>query len=109
MMDDDISDPDFKGEISEADLDTALNFDKRQLYPRRCVKAIKVSRDLLNLSTPDIGAFVIGRGEYKLSVVMENTFLNGTWETKPHLWFRYTLQKTLLCGSRFFSGRAALW
>ena len=42
------------------------------------VKGIKVSKDLLNLSTPDVANFIIERGSYKLAVAEENTFLNGT-------------------------------
>ena len=77
VMDSDISDPDFTGEISEASLDTEMSFEKRALTPHRLVKGIKVSRDLLNLSTPDIAAFITQRGAYKQAVAQENSFLNG--------------------------------
>lgn len=77
IMDQDMDDISFTGEITESSLDTSMNFEKAALSPRRLVKAIKVSKNLLNLSTPDVANFIIQRGTYKLAIAEENAFLNG--------------------------------
>lgn len=77
ILDNDISDPDWRAEVSESDLDTSMDFGKASLRPKRLVKGIKVSHDVLNLSAADLAAFIIQRGQYKLGVAMEQGFLVG--------------------------------
>ncbi len=76
-MNNDVSDVSWTGEITEADLDTSLDFSAGQFTPNRLVKGIKVSEDLLNLSTPNVGGFVVQRLEYKIQTAMENGYLTG--------------------------------
>ncbi|WP_028321266.1 phage major capsid protein [Desulfatiglans anilini] len=83
IMDADVSDPEFTSEVAEADLDSAMSFEKRALYPRRLVKAIKVSRDLIERSSANIAEFIINRLTQKISVVEESKFLTGSGSNEP--------------------------
>lgn len=83
IMDADVSDAEFTSEISEASLDAAMSFEKRALYPRRLVKAVKVSRDLIERSSANIAEFIIGRLTQKLAVVEESKFLTGSGSNEP--------------------------
>lgn len=83
FMDTDLSDLAWTGEITPATLDTAMSFEKRSLMPKRLAKAIKVSNELKDISTPDFAKFVISRGVYKAAVVEENAFLNGDGTQQP--------------------------
>jgi HK97 family phage major capsid protein len=83
IMDSDIQDPTFKGEIGESDLDSEMKLGRRDLHPNRCTVGIKWSRTLANLSSANLVSFIVERGTYKMQVVMENNFLNGSGSGQP--------------------------
>ena len=79
----DVSDLTFTGEISPLSLDTAMDFEKRALYPHRLCKGIKWSRTLNSLGAVNVAQYIQSRLIYKLAVVEENCFLNGTGAGQP--------------------------
>jgi HK97 family phage major capsid protein len=82
-MDDDVSDPSFTGEITELQLDTAMDFEKRVLRPKRLCKGIKWSRTLASIGAVGVVDFINSRLTYKLSVVEEYQFLQGNGANAP--------------------------
>jgi HK97 family phage major capsid protein len=83
VLNTDVSDPSFKGEIAESDLDSGMDFQRRNLYPRRLVKGIKYSRKLADIGVGSMADFVISRLQYKLGVVEETAFLTGSGANEP--------------------------
>jgi HK97 family phage major capsid protein len=77
LMSSDIGDATFTNEVNEASLDTQMDFQRRNLAPRRLVKAIKVSNLLREIGATNFGDFVTQRLRYKIGVAMENGFLTG--------------------------------
>lgn len=82
-LDADPIDPTWKGEISEADEDNTMAFDKRNLFPHPLKELLKVSEKLLRVAVLPIDTLVKDRLAYKFSVVEENTFLNGSGSNQP--------------------------
>ena len=82
-LDHHVQDPTWKGELSEADLDTSMDFERRDLHPYRMALGIKVSRKLLRISKANPENIVRDSLLYKGAVVQENTFLNGTGANQP--------------------------
>jgi HK97 family phage major capsid protein len=78
VMAEDLSAAKFTGEVSEASLDTQMAFEKRALYPRRLVKAIKVSRTLLDIGVDNFAQFVIGRLTNMIAITEESSFMTGS-------------------------------
>jgi HK97 family phage major capsid protein len=83
VLDHDLDDPQFAGEISPTSLDEAMNFEKRRLIPKRCCKGIKWSRTLNSIGVINLAQFLNTRLIYKLGVVEENCFLNGSGANEP--------------------------
>lgn len=81
-LDTDPADPTWVSELSIGSEDSSMAFGRRELKPHPLAQFIKVSRKLLR-QAPDVEALVLRRLAYKLSVVMENAFLNGTGVNQP--------------------------
>jgi HK97 family phage major capsid protein len=77
IMENDVSDSDWKSELADADLDNEMSFTKDKLHPIRLTKAIKYSRELKNLSRLAFGDWIVSRLKYKLGITMEKAFLTG--------------------------------
>ena len=82
-LDNDVADPTWTGEITTASEDSALSFGKRELTPHPLSKLIKVSEKLLRVSAMDVESLVVARFAYKLGVVKENAYLNGSGSNQP--------------------------
>lgn len=82
-LDNDVADPTWTGEITAASEDSTLSFGKRELTPHPLSKLIKVSEKLLRVSAMDVESLVIQRLAYKLGVVKENAYLNGSGAGQP--------------------------
>lgn len=78
----DVSDPDWTGEVTSVNRDTAMATDRRELTPRPLAKEILVSQKLLRLS-PRAAMLVLERLAYKHAIAQENAFLNGTGANQP--------------------------
>ena len=83
ILETDVSDTEFLGEISEASMDEDMDFNKLSLLPKRLAKGIKISRDLLDLNAVDVGAYVKSRLTYKKSVTEESKFMTGNGTMEP--------------------------
>ena len=81
--DTDIGDPTWTAEILTGSLDSTLDFGKRELTPHPLARAIKVSKRLVRVAVIDIAAYISKRLAYKMAVVEENAFLNGTGINSP--------------------------
>jgi len=79
----DIADTAWTGEITSAGEDSSLAFGKRELTPHPMSKLIKVSRPLLRKARLNVEQIVRDRMAYKVAVVQENAFLNGTGANQP--------------------------
>ena len=82
-LDADPEDGDWTQELTTVDLDTQMEFGKREMRPHELTKGIKVSRKLLNLSTLGVEQIVIGRLTYKLAVTQETAFMTGNGVNRP--------------------------
>lgn len=82
-LDADPEDGDWTAELTEADLDTAMTFGRRELKPGRISKAIKVSNDLLGNALMDVESIVAARFGYKFGVTEEKAFLTGSGAKQP--------------------------
>jgi HK97 family phage major capsid protein len=82
-LDADPEDGDWTQELTSVDLDTQMEFGKRELRPHELTKGIKVSRKLLARSVMDIDTLVAQRLSYKLAVTQETAFMTGNGVNKP--------------------------
>lgn len=82
-LDADPEDGDWTAELTSVDLDTQMEFGKRELRPHELTKGIKVSRKLLARSVMDIDTLVAQRLAYKLAVTQETAFMTGTGVQRP--------------------------
>jgi len=79
----DIADPTWTSELLIGSEDSTMAFGKRELRPHPLAKYIKVTNTLLRQSSIDVEALVRNRLAYKLGVVMENAYLNGSGVLQP--------------------------
>lgn len=77
-LDNDPADPAWTAEVAIGAEDSTMSFGARELTPRPLAQFIKVSKTLLRSSTISADTVVRDRLAYKLAVVAENAFLNGT-------------------------------
>jgi HK97 family phage major capsid protein len=82
-LDADPADPTWVAEISTGAEDSTMSFGKREMRPHPLAQLIKVSKTLVRQSALPIEAIVRERLLYKLSVVEENAFLNGSGAAQP--------------------------
>jgi len=81
-LDADPADPTWTSELLTGDADTTMTFGKRDLKPHPLAQRILVSDTLLR-KTASAEGLVRDRLAYKLAVVQENAFLNGTGANQP--------------------------
>lgn len=79
----DVADPTWTSELLIGSEDSTMAFGKRELRPHPLAKYIKVTNTLLRQSSIDIEALIRSRLAYKLGVVMENAYLNGSGLQQP--------------------------
>ena len=82
-LDADPADPEWTSELAIGTEDSTMAFGKRELTPHPLAKFIKVSRTLLRRSTLSADAIVRERLAYKMAVVEENNYLNGSGAMRP--------------------------
>lgn len=82
-LDADPADPTWTTELSIGSEDTTMDFGKRELHPHPLAQFIKVSKKLVRASALNIDGLVEQRLGYKIGVVQENAFLNGTGASSP--------------------------
>ncbi len=82
-LDADPSDADWTSELATGSEDTAMSFGKRKMVPNPLAKRIKVSNDLLRMSTRDIEGMVRARLDYKFGITQEKAFLLGNGTSQP--------------------------
>jgi HK97 family phage major capsid protein len=82
-LDNDPADPTWTAELSIGNEDSTMSFGKRELKPHPLAQFIKVSKTLLRRSSIGADAIVRDRLAYKMAVVMENAFLNGSGAGQP--------------------------
>jgi HK97 family phage major capsid protein len=82
-LDNDPADPAWTAELSIGDEDSTMSFGKRELRPHPLAQFIKVSKTLLRRSSIGADAIVRDRLAYKIAVVMENAYLNGSGAGQP--------------------------
>lgn len=81
-LDADPADPTWVSELSTGNADSTMAFGKRELRPHPLAQRILVSRTLLRKAA-DPEAIVRDRLAYKMGVVQDNAFLNGTGASQP--------------------------
>ena len=82
-LDNDPADPTWVGEIKTGSADSTMSFGKRELNPNALAQSIRVSNKLIRAGAISINDLVRQRLNYKISVVEENGFLNGTGALQP--------------------------
>lgn len=82
-LDADISDPTWTVELDTGSDDTSMAFGKRELHPHPLAQGIKVSRKLLRSSALPVETIVRERLGYKIGIVAENAYLNGSGANQP--------------------------
>lgn len=82
-LDADPEDGDWTQELTNIDLDTQMEFGKRELRPHELTKGIKVSRKLVARSTLGIEALVTRRLAYKMAITEEKAFMTGNGVNRP--------------------------
>jgi len=76
------ADPTWTSELLIGSEDSTMAFGKRELTPHPLAQYIKVSRKLLRMA-PDTESLVIDRLAYKIAVVAENAYMNGSGSNQP--------------------------
>jgi HK97 family phage major capsid protein len=79
----DPADPTWTTELAVGDEDSTMAFGKRNLHPHPLAQYIKVSNTLLRKAAIGAEGIVRDRLAYKMGVVQENAFLNGTGASQP--------------------------
>lgn len=82
-LDADPADPTWTAEIAAGSEDSTMAFGKRELRPYPLAQYIKVSKTLLRRSAIGVDSIVRDRLAYKMGVVQENAFLNGSGANQP--------------------------
>jgi HK97 family phage major capsid protein len=82
-LDADPVDPTWTSELSIGSVDTAMAFGKRELKPHVLAQLLKVSKTLLRRSAIGVDNIVRERLAYKMAVIMENSYLNGSGAGQP--------------------------
>jgi HK97 family phage major capsid protein len=82
-LDADPADPTWTSELSIGNEDSTMAFGKRELKPHVLAQFIKVSKTLLRRSAIGSDSIVRERLAYKMAVVMENAYLNGSGAGQP--------------------------
>lgn len=82
-LDADPEDGDWTQELTSIDLDTQMEFGKRELRPHELTKGIKVSRKLISRSVMGIETLVTSRLGYKISTTQETAFMTGNGVARP--------------------------
>ena len=82
-LDNDPADPTWTSELLTGSADSTMTFGKRELQPQPLAQSIRVSKTLLRRSAIGADAIVRNRLAYKLGVVQENAFLNGSGANEP--------------------------
>jgi HK97 family phage major capsid protein len=77
------ADPVWTVEIGTGDEDSTMKFGKRELHPHPLAKLLKVSKKLVRASALNVDQVVRDQLAYKLAIVEENAFLNGTGTGQP--------------------------
>jgi len=80
-IEDDLSDPEWTSELAPPTEDQ-IGFGGRELTPRRLIKLVKVSRELMR-RRPDVEGMVTRRIARKYAQALENNYLNGNGIKKP--------------------------
>lgn len=78
----DPDDADWTSELGTGNLDSAMSFGKRELFPHPLAKRIKISNKLLRLN-PDVEQLAITRLAYKFAVSFEKAGMTGSGANKP--------------------------
>lgn len=81
-LDNDPADPTWTSEILVGSEDSTMTFGKRELFPHPLAQYIKISKKAVR-SSMDIERLVMERLAYKIAVVEENAFLNGSGSNQP--------------------------
>jgi len=82
-LDNDPADPTWTSELLIGNEDSTMTFGKRELRPHPLAQFIKVSKTLLRRASMGPDAIVRDRLAYKIGVVMENAYLNGSGANQP--------------------------
>ena len=82
-LDNDPADPTWVSEITTGSADSTMSFGKRELRPHPLAQSLRVSNKLLRAAAINIEQLVRARLGYKISVVEENAFLNGSGADEP--------------------------
>jgi HK97 family phage major capsid protein len=77
------TDPTWTSEILTGSEDSTMSFGKRELYPHPLAQLLKVSKKLVRASAINIEQVIRDQMSYKISVVEENAFLNGSGANQP--------------------------
>lgn len=77
-LDNDPADPTWTAEIAIGSEDSTMSFGGRELTPSPLAQFIKVSKTLLRRSAISADIIVRDRLAYKIAIVAENAFLNGS-------------------------------
>ncbi|MEO5366048.1 MAG: phage major capsid protein [Magnetococcus sp. WYHC-3] len=83
VLDTDPDDSEWTSEIKTGNEDSAMNFEKRSLYPHPSAKRIKVSEKLIRVSLISVDQLVRERLAYKFGITEERAFLAGNGANKP--------------------------
>ena len=78
----DPDDADWTSELGTGNLDSAMSFGKRELFPHPLAKRIKISNKLLRLN-PDVEQLAIDRLAYKFAVSFEKAAMTGSGASRP--------------------------
>jgi HK97 family phage major capsid protein len=82
-LDSDPGDPEWTAEIKSGSEDSSMEFGKRELHPHPLARRIKVSNKLIRVSVLNIDALVRDRLAYKVAIVHERAFMNGSGANQP--------------------------
>lgn len=82
-LDADPGEPEWTAEIKTGSEDNSMEFGKRELHPHPLARRIKVSNKLIRVSILNIDALVRDRLAYKVAVVHEKAFMDGSGAGQP--------------------------
>jgi len=79
----DPGDADWTTELGTGNLDSDMDFGKRELKPRPVAKRVKVSEQLLRQALQSADSLIRSRLAYKFGITHEKAFLTGTGSGQP--------------------------
>lgn len=82
-LDADPGEPEWTAEIKTGSEDNSMEFGKRELHPHPLARRIKVSNKLIRVSVLNIDALVRDRLAYKVAIVHEKAFMEGSGAGQP--------------------------